>query len=225
FGGPIVKNRTFFFFAGEGYNDVSTRSVYTVFPTAAMRSGDFSARTNPAGQRVVIYDPLTHLPFPGNIIPTNRINPVAAAITKYLPLPDVNVSNGGNNYTRTAEINNFAHEYSGKVEHKFGDRVSLTGFYLWNHTDEPCSNYFEIGSNGATRFADPNDYLLKRTPQIVAINNTWLLSDTAVLALRYGWTQFVDNSTMTIDFDPMTLGFSPAYGAAVAQTGVPKFPQ
>ena len=224
FGGPIVKNRTFFWFAGEGYKDVSTRGVSRIFATEAMRRGDFSALTTPTGQRVTIYDPLTHQPFPGNVIPANRINPVAASIIKYMPLPDVNVSNGTNNYTRTAEINNKAQEYSGKVEHKFGDKVSLTGFYLWNHTDEPCSNYFDIGSNGATRFADPNDYLLKRTPQIVAINNTWLLSDNSVLALRYGWTQFVDNSTMTIDFDPMTLGFSPTYGAAVAQTGVPKFP-
>ncbi len=74
---------------------------------------------------------------------------------------------------------------------------------MWNHTDEPCSNYFEVGLNGANRFADPNDYLLKRTPQIVALNNTWLLSDNSVLALRFGWTQFVDNSTMTIDFDPV----------------------
>ena len=225
FGGPIVKNRTFFWFAAEGYNDVSTRGLSVVMPTAAMRNGDFSALTNPAGQRVVIYDPLTHLPFANNVIPQSRINPVAAAITKYLPLPDVNASNGGNNYTRTAEIHNFAHEYSGKVEHKFGDKMSLTGFYLWNHTDEPCSDYFEIGKSGATRFADPNDYLLKRTPQIVALNNTWLLSDTSVLALRYGWTQFVDNSTMTIDFDPSTLNFAPGFLSQVSQTGVPKFPR
>ena len=39
---------------------------------------------------VLIYDPLTKLPFPGNVIPANRINPVAAAMIKYLPLPDTN---------------------------------------------------------------------------------------------------------------------------------------
>ena len=191
-----------------------------------MRNGDFSALTNPTGQRVIIYDPLTHQPFPGNIIPANRINPVSAAIIKYMPLPDVNVVERRATTTRaSAEIDNLAQEYSGKVEHKFTDKVSLTGFYLWNHTDEPCSNYFEVGKNGATRFADPNDYLLKRTPQILALNNTWLLSDSSVLALRYGWTQFVDNSTMTIDFDPATLGFSPTFLSQVGQTGVPKFPQ
>ncbi len=223
-GGPIVKNRTFFWFATEDYRDVSTRSVTTVFPTAAMRTGDFSALTNTSGARVTIYDPLTHLPFLGNIIPPNRINAVAAAITKYLPLPDTNVSNGAANYTRTAEIHNGAQEYTGKVEHKFSDKVSLTGFYLWNHTDEPNSDFFEIGLNGANRFADPQDYLLKRTPQILALNNTWVLNDSSVLAVRFGWTRFVDNNTMTIDFDPTTLGFSSPFNGLLTQTGGPKFP-
>ena len=204
---------------------MQSRSVSTAFPTAAERRGDFSRLTNAAGQPVTIYDPLTRQPFPGNIIPANRINPVAAAITGYLPLPDVDVDNGTNNYTRTAEINNnFQQEYTFKAEHKFSDNVSLTGFYLYNRTDEPDANYFEVGLNGATRFADPNDYLLKRRPQILALNNTWVLSNDSVLALRYGWTSFVDNNTMTIDFDPAELGFSQTFLDQVDQTGGPKFP-
>src|SRR5476651_2002268 len=76
FGGPIVKDRTFFWFASENYHDLSTRNISTIFPTAAERTGDFSALTNTTGAKVTIYDPLTHLPFPGNIIPSSRINPV-----------------------------------------------------------------------------------------------------------------------------------------------------
>ncbi len=224
-GGPIVRNRTFFWFASENYHDIQSRSVSTVFPTAAERRGDFSRLTNATGQPVTIYDPLTRQPFPGNTIPADRINSVAAAITSYLPLPDVDIDNGTNNYTRTAEINNrFQQEYTIKAEHKFTDSMSLSGFYLYNRTDEPDANYFEVGLNGATRFADPNDYLLKRRPQIVALNNTWILSSDSVLALRYGWTRFVDNNTMTIDFDPAQLGFSQNFLNQVEQTGVPKFP-
>ena len=224
-GGPIIRDKTFFFFAAENYHDVQSRSVSTAFPTAAERAGDFSRLTNSAGQPVTIYDPLTRQPFPGNVIPANRINAVAAAIAGYLPLPDVDVDNGTNNYTRTAEIiNNFQQEYTFKGEHKFNDRVALTGFYLYNRTDEPDADYFEVGLNGATRFADPNDYLLKRRPQILALNNTWVLSNDSVLALRYGWTRFVDNNTMTIDFDPATLGFSQTFLDQVEQTGGPKFP-
>jgi hypothetical protein len=224
-GGPIAKNKTFFWFSSENYHDVQSRSVSTAFPTAAERRGDFSRLTNSAGQPVIIYDPLTHQPFAGNIIPADRVNPVAAAITGYLPLPDVDVDNGTNNYTRTAEINNrFQQEYVGKVEHKFSDAVSLSGFYLYNRTNEPDADYFEVGLNGATRFADPNDYLLKRRPQIAALNNTWVLNNSSVLALRFGWTRFVDNNTMTIDFDPAQLGFSQNFLDLVEQTGVPKFP-
>jgi hypothetical protein len=224
-GGPIVRNKTFFFVASENYHDVQSRSVSTTFPTAAERAGNFSGLSNTAGQPVIVYDPLTHQPFAGNIIPAGRINPVAAAITKYLPVPDVDRDNGTNNYTRTAEINNkFQQEYTAKVEHKFTDAMSLSGFYLYNRTDEPDADYFEVGLNGATRFADPNDYLLKRRPQILALNHSWVLSNDSVLALRYGWTRFVDNNTMTIDFDPATLGFSQNFLNLVAQTGAPKFP-
>ena len=230
FGGPIRKNKTFFWVSTEAYHDVLTQSISTTFPTAAERLGDFSALTNASGARVTIYDPLTHLPFPGNVIPASRINPVAAAIAKYFPLPQSNIDNGSANYTATAQIvDQFQQEYTGKIEHKFTDKVSLTGFYLYNRTNEPCADYFEPGLNGANRFADPNDYLLQRRPQIVALNNTWVLSDRSVMTLRFGWTRFPDNNTMTIGFDPASLqtngqGFSPTFLNEVAQTGGPKFP-
>ncbi len=231
FGGPIIKNRTFFWVAAEDYHDVQTRSLSVIMPTAAERAGDFSALTDVQGRPVIIYDPLTSRivngavvrdPFPGNRILANRINPVAAAMLKYLPMPDKNIDNGGTNYTRTALINNrFQQEYTVKIEHKFTDQVSVSGFYLYNRTDEPDADYFEPGLNGPNRFADPNDYLLKRRPQIVAVNSTSTLSNSSVLALRFGWTRFPDNDTMTAAFDPATLGFSPAF---LNQVSLKKFP-
>jgi hypothetical protein len=113
--------------------------------------------------------------------------------------------------------------YSVKVEHKFTDKVALTGFYLYNRTDEPCSNYL-AGQTDPNRFIDSADYILKRRPQILALNNTWVLSDSSVLALRFGWTTFPDNPSLSIDFDPATLGFSQNFLGLVQQTGVPKFP-
>jgi hypothetical protein len=224
FGGPIKKDRTFFWFSNEQYHDVQTRNSSIRMPTAAERAGDFSALVNTSGQPVIIYDPLTKLPFPGNIIPANRINPVSAAAIKYLPLPDVNLDNGGTNYNRTSLIkNNFESEIALKVEHKFTDKVSLTGFYLYNKTDEPCQNYFgSADQNDPNRFADPGDYLLKRRPQLLALNNTWVLSDSSVMSLRFGLTRFPDNNTLSIPFDPSTLGFKSNYLSLIT---VPKFPQ
>jgi hypothetical protein len=224
FGGPIVKNRTFFWVAGEAYHDVQTRNSSEIMPTAAERAGDFSATTNTSGAKITIYDPLTRLPFPNNVIPSNRINPVAAAMLKYLPLPDTNVDNQGTNYNRTSLINNnFEREYTVKLEHKFTDKVSLTGFYLYNATDEPCGNYFgSADQKDPNRFADPLDYLLIRRPKVLALNNTWVLSDSSVMALRFGMTRFPDNNTLTANFDPSTLGFSPTF---LNQITVQKFPQ
>jgi hypothetical protein len=223
FGGPIVKDRTFFWVSNEQYHDVQTRNSSARMPTAAERAGDFSGLLNSAGQPVAIYDPLTKLPFPGNVIPANRINPVAAAMIKYLPLPDVNIDNASNNYNRTSLINNnFETEIALKVEHKFTDKVSLTGFYLYNRTNEPCQNYFGTADQTEpTRFADPLDYILQRRPKVLAVNNTWVLSDSSVMSLRFGMTRFPDNNTLSIPFDPTTLGFSSNFTSLIT---VPKFP-
>ena len=223
-GGPIIKNRTFFWFTTESYHDVQTRNVTTLFPTAAMRRGDFSGVTNPAGQPVTIYNPLTGLPFAGNQIPSTMMSPVAVAMLEFLPLPDTDKDSGSPNYTRTLRIkSNFSQLYSVKLEHKFTNSVSVSGFYLYNSTNEPEANFFGTADQTEpTRFADPNDYYLRRRPQILALNNTWVLSNTAVLALRFGRTEFPDNDTLTIDFDPRSLPFSTTYDN---QIQLNKFPQ
>ena len=135
-GGPLRRGRTFFWAAAEDYHDVQTQNIARAFPTAAERSGDFSALTNTAGERVVIYDPLTHLPFPGNVIPANRIDPVAAAIMQYLPLAQANIDNGTANYNVNARIiSRFQQQYTIKLEHRFTNRITVSGLYLYNRTE------------------------------------------------------------------------------------------
>ncbi|MDP2856003.1 MAG: hypothetical protein Q8N90_02660, partial [bacterium] len=105
--------------------------------------------------------------------------------------------------------------------HKFTNKVSLSGFYLYNKTDEPDANYWEPGLSGPHRYADPNDYILVRRVHVLALNNTWLPSNNTVLTLRYGLSKFIDNNTLSIDFDPSTLGFSNTF---VSQMQVKKYP-
>ena len=57
---------------------------------------------------------------------------------------------------------------------------------------------------------------------MLALNNTWLPSNNTVLTLRYGMTKFIDDNTLSIDFDPATLGFSQTF---LDQIQVDKYPQ
>ena len=229
FGGPIVRNRTFFWGSVEGYGSNTTRNGNERLPTARERAGDFSQSFDSAGRLVVIYDPLTgdangtgRTPFPGNVIPANRLNPIATKMLSYLPSPTNDASNGADNFFSTAQIEDRAMMYTGKLDHRFSDGVSLSGFYLYNKTDEPCANYLEPGLSGPNRFVDNGDYLLKRRVHMLALNNTWLPSSNTVMTLRYGMTQFRDDDTLSIDFDPASLGFDAAFSNAI-QTK--KFPQ
>lgn len=230
FGGPIIKNRTFFWGAVEGYGSNTTRNGALRFPTARERAGDFSQSTDAAGNLVVIYDPLTgnadgtgRTPFPGNVIPANRLNPVGLALAKSYPNPLREVSNGAPNFESTAEIEDRAMMYTGKVDHKFTDKLSLTGFYLYNATDEPCANYFSPGLAGSFRKVDPNEYLLVRRVNMGAFNSTWLPSSNTVVTFRYGFTKFIDDDTVADEaqFDPASLGFSNTF---LGQQQTKKFP-
>jgi hypothetical protein len=97
-GGPVViprtnfnrnRNKLFFFWS----QDILVRTVpssvsYQTFPTALEREGDFSQSVNQSGQLVVVKDPTTGAPFPGNIVPSGRIDPQGQALLDIFPLPN-----------------------------------------------------------------------------------------------------------------------------------------
>ncbi len=85
-GGPAIKNKAFFFFSWEKLKRRESSTVNNTIPTVAMRQGNFSALNLP------IYDPATYNAttrtrqvFPGNIIPANRMDPIAKQLINYYP--------------------------------------------------------------------------------------------------------------------------------------------
>jgi Carboxypeptidase regulatory-like domain/TonB dependent receptor-like, beta-barrel len=88
-GGPIVRNKLFYFASYENTRDQRNASATISVPTEPLRRGDLAASST------LIYDPMTgnpdgsaRTPFPGNIIPPNRIDPIAQKIIALMPLPN-----------------------------------------------------------------------------------------------------------------------------------------
>jgi Carboxypeptidase regulatory-like domain len=133
-GGPILKDKTFVFFSYEGFRLRSGTVFSTNVPTAAERTGDFSA------SGVTIFDPLSVNPasctnpnvacvrtaFAGNVIPSNRINPTSAFLLKYLPLPN---SSGAFNFVKAASTGGDIDEYVARGDQNISARQRIFGRY------------------------------------------------------------------------------------------------
>jgi hypothetical protein len=197
-GGPIWKNKTFFWVAGEKYVDNQPQQATFLVPTAAELAGNFNGVTR-SGAQVVIKDPLTGLPFPGNQIPANRLNPVGLAIAKSFPTPDSQVDNGNSNFSMTDLLPSQAYQFTTKIDHHFNDSISLSGFGLRQVTHEANSNY-----NPVNKYVG-SSYQLDRVIKTFVVNNTYVLNSSTVLTLRGGYNHFDDNYNLPYAFDAAGL--------------------
>ncbi len=123
-GGPIIKDRTFFF--GDFLRYTSHSSAFNQFtvPTAAFRNGDLSASPT------TIYDPATgsadgtgRQPFAGNQISPTRFSPVATSILKLVPLPNVPGAGTNNNFQENLGFNQDSTGFDVKVDQRFARRT------------------------------------------------------------------------------------------------------
>lgn len=198
FGGPIVKNKTFFWSAGEKYINNQPQQNAFLVPTDAERRGDFS-QTLRSGALNVIRDPLTGQPFPGNVIPASRISPVGQKLINYFPTADNQVDTGATNFSMTDLLPNSAYQFTTKADHHFNDSVALSGFLLRQVTHEANSNY-----NPTNKFVG-GSYQLDRTINTFVLNNTYILNGSTVLTLRAGYNKFNDNYNLPYEFDAAGL--------------------
>lgn len=134
FGGPVIKDRTFFFAGYQGTRIRSTQGgLHAFVPTDANLAGDFSAMLqagnsdNPLGRVVTIKDPLSGSLFPGNIIPVSRFDPASVKMTNYLPRTG---GNGGVFYSLPVSQN--FDEYILRGDHSFSANDRLSGRFNAN---------------------------------------------------------------------------------------------
>jgi hypothetical protein len=207
-GGPIVKDKTFFWFSTDDYKQRSTRNNVLTLPTAAERAGDFSQTRNSAGQLVTIYDPLTTRtvngvivrdPFPGNVIPASRVNGVARAMLAAMPVPA-----SGKSFNGQATLDDGPqNQETLKLDQRWTDRWTTTGMYAHQHTIEPGSAFY--GAFGSVA-GDPGASLLYRTVDFLALNNIFVPNASTAIAVRYGYNRFKDFGGNYPAFDASSLG-------------------
>jgi hypothetical protein len=245
-GGPVIlprfgeggkstysgKNKTFFFFSFEQIADSRPRFDVTTglwSPTDAMKNGDFSAYIN----QIKIFDPLTgtfsggvvsnRTAFANNIIPANRINPVARAVVQYLGSPKQASPSGllVNNIadsTLAETLDPPYRNYTTRIDQNIGDNDKFFGRYSWYNRKSTYNNY--------TNSIYVGDRFLFISKQAV-LDEVHTFNSSTVLNVRYGFNRFIRGSDAPegqYGIDLTTLGFPASYNSQIGE-GVRRFPR
>ena len=217
-GGPINKDKTFFFANYEGLRQESASVQTFTVPLPEWRNGDFSNFRNAQGQLITIYDPLTTRadpanpgqfirdPFPDNRIPQNRISPMARAMMAYWPLPNATPSNQftqtGNFSASGVAVSN-GDRIDSRVDHVFSDRWRT--FVRYSFSDEEGLPFNSFGNAASSAGGDGPTFT--RTHSL-SIDNNYTLGPTWVLNVRYGLNRrLVDRLPISAGFDLGSIGF------------------
>jgi len=218
-GGPVWiprvchgRNRTFWSY-GYGANKFGVpQSFVSTVPTEAMSRGDLSALLA-LGPQYQVYDPLTTVaiaggrfqrtPFPGNLIPANRLDPFAQKILTYWPLPNQTGNrDGSSNYFYSPSALESTWDHLARVDHAFNSNHRV---FLRMHTD-----FWEENKNH-TFPADPAvGIILNRHNKGLALDDVYVVNPNFLANCRYG-LEFGDFLERRISrgFDLSSLGFAP----------------
>jgi len=199
-GGPVFKNKTFFFGSYQGHRETQGQTALSTVPTLAMRNGDFSELNR------TIFDPQTGQAFPGNAIPSNRFDPVAVQVLRQL-YPEPNTA--GTRQANGQTINNYLlnpiktrhdDQVDSKFDHTLTDanRFFVRYSYQKTHRVQPAS--LPHGDAGFTFGAGDGDV----KAQGLAFNDTHILSNRWLNEARFGWT------SIKFFMTPIDYGTNPA---------------
>lgn len=229
-GGPLKKNRTFFFFNWEHFKQRTQSQTRRTVPSDSQRRGDFSHTYDAAGELIRIYDPLTTRDdpfrpgrrtrdlFPGNIIPADRLHPVAKAVMTYYPAPNTPglPVTGAENFFGQASAPIDKNMLGIKIDHNFTPERRLSGRFTYDRTFSGLPNFY-----ASVAETNSSDLTLQR--RSAALNYTDAIRPNVLLEAKAGVNRYAPfRPTRSYGFDVASLGL-PA--SLRPQLQLPVFPE
>jgi len=194
-GGPIKKNKIFFFtnYDGYKYNSGLLNPTLQSVPTAAERTGDFSGL--PATQ--LIYNPAsqscvnaicTRDPFPQNTIPTKQLSAIAQSLQSYLPAPtNANIQN---NYLPNLPVQLTTWNATGKVDVSLSDRHRISGFFAaGKYSTNFTGSLTQTASSGVMPEPYTQGRIVEEDVKMTQFHDTYTIKPTLLNQFSYSFNR------------------------------------
>ncbi|MDX2152444.1 MAG: carboxypeptidase regulatory-like domain-containing protein [Bryobacteraceae bacterium] len=217
FGGPIVKNKTFFFGSYQGTLERRANTQLNTVPSAAWREGNFSGTPG-----LQLYDPFTgnadgtgRTPFVNNIIPRDRFSPITSRLLPFIPA--TTSAELANNLVGNVPFRYDGHNYDGRIDHSFNERNNI--FVKYNYSP------YKVAQDALLGFTVGDGVASKVRTHTVAINYNRQWSPTLIMEARAGYNRyFADVNGNNID-DPLgsQLGIANPNPDDISARGMARF--